>query len=363
MSILIVVPDDRLGGAEQFLKMLATYYLEKNEIVYVFFLKKSSENGWGDLFQFENLKLQYGVTNYDLFGFLGLFYHLIRLNKIKFQFVFTSHTYITGIIGAMIKVKLIKKSYFVGRESTAIFNRFSGVKLLILKILYKIGFFNLDLLICQTEEMKRQLVNGMPSLKIKIKIKVIENPIDLNRIKLFEKENINTNIYGNYIIGAGRLIYLKGFDLLIKSIRKLQDQSINLILLGEGEEKGKLVTLINNLNLNTKVHLLGKVDNVYPYFKNAKACVVSSRIEGFPNVLLQMMSQSNSVVSTTCAGGIKDIPGLFTCNVDCVNELSKTIDYALSDPNIGNRIVFNDYLKSRTISNFVIKMERYLNNC
>lgn len=360
MIILIVLPDDRLGGAEQFLKMLVTYYLKNNYIIHVFFLKKRIGNGWDDIIEHRNLKINYGKFNSDLLGLMGLSNRLLKLKQNKFNYVFTSHTHITGVVGGLIKIGIIKKLYFVGRESTAIFARFNGVKLLLLKSLYKLGFSCLDLLICQTTEMKKQLDNGMPKLKDVIKIKVIPNPIDLDKINVFENEIIDTSLYGNYIVAAGRLIHLKGFDLLIATIPRLKKENINLVILGEGEEREQLEKLIKSLNLEDKVFLLGNVVNVYPYFKNAIACVVSSRVEGFPNVLLQMMSQNKTVISTTCAGGIKDISGLYTCNVNDVNEITKIINYALNNVSETNEIIFKSYLKSRALPSFIKKMEKYI---
>ena len=59
-KILIVVPNDALGGAEQYLKMVTRYYLTKEHPVYVVFLKKKRHSGWEDLDHFPNLYLHYG---------------------------------------------------------------------------------------------------------------------------------------------------------------------------------------------------------------------------------------------------------------------------------------------------------------
>src|SRR5690606_21926313 len=81
-------------------------------------------------------------------------------------------------------------------------------------------------------------------------------------------------------------------------------------------------------------------------------CVMSSRIEGFPNVLLQMMSQNNKVVSTLSAGGIKEMDGIFTCKTNDVTSLSHTIIECLKSNTDENRYIFDKELKKRTIDTF-----------
>ena len=96
----------------------------------------------------------------------------------------------------------------------------------------------------------------------------------------------------------------------------------------------------------------GYVQNVYAYFERAEACVLSSRIEGFPNVLLQMMSQNNSIVATLCAGEISKIPNIYTCPVENVEKLKDSIINALENDNKANKTIFESYLKCRTQDSF-----------
>jgi hypothetical protein len=87
--------------------------------------------------------------------------------------------------------------------------------------------------------------------------------------------------------------------------------------------------------------------------------VVSSRIEGFPNVLLQMMSQNNNVVSTTCAGDIDKIRDVVICKPNNVLELKFAIETSLARNN-NNRTSFDNYLKSRSINEFMKTVNIFL---
>ena len=124
----------------------------------------------------------------------------------------------------------------------------------------------------------------------------------------------------------------------------------------------ELEDLVEELGLMGEVLLIGFVSNVYSYFKKAKAGVLSSTIEGFPNVLLQMMSQNERVVSTTCAGDIYTIPGLFLAEPKSQESLENALHKALDPNEIRDKsnYLFLDYLKERTIENYMSVVENNL---
>lgn len=359
-KILIVLPNDVLGGAEQFLHMIGHFFYFKGFTVDVFFLKKKTTNAWNNVND-NRFRLYYTNNVKEKYGVISLFYKLVLNYNTRYDYVFTSHTHVSSFISLLRKLKIVKANYHIARESTSIFKRFTGFKLLVFKYHYSFNYNNIDLLICQTDFMKEQLVESMPSLAKQIKIKVIPNPINL--IDLNKKE-IRTSVkYYNYIVSAGRLIPEKGFDILIDAFSriKLDRKDIKLVILGEGQDRRMLEDKIKSLGLQGEVILQGFVDDVYPWFKGAEACVVSSRIEGFPNVLLQMMSQNNKVVSTLCAGGIEDIEGLIIAETNNVESLYTSISQCLENDSTTNRVLFDKELQSRSVDRFLEKIEEYLN--
>jgi glycosyltransferase involved in cell wall biosynthesis len=358
-NILIVLPNNLLGGAEQILKMIASYYEKDN--VQVFFLQKKTDSAWDKL---STINLNFSFSNNKFLAIIGLVRFIIKNPIKKWDRLYSSHVNVTGLLGILIRLKLLSKVCFIARESTTIFKRFKGFKLFVYKQMYKFGYVKVNLLICQTEEMKQQLIVSLPQVEIKIKIKVIPNPFDLAVAEISCAELINIHDYGDYIVSAGRLIPEKGFDILIQSFNKIKiiHKDLILIILGNGKYKEQLMYLIKSLNLQKEVILLGFVDNVYPYFKNAKLCVVSSRIEGFPNVLLQMMSQNEKVVSTKCAGEIDVIPEVVIAETNDISSLEQAIIQCLSSDTSKNKSIFYNYLKERSIKNFVGTIEEYLIN-
>ncbi len=362
-NVLVVLPNDNLGGAEQYLKMIAKNYSVNHKIDIVFF-KNTDRNGWNDLQN--NITYKSYSSKSELKGaFLFFIAQMFTLKKVKYSFVYTSHVYVNGLIGFLIKLKSLKKEHFIARESTQIFTRFKGLKLYSYKLLYKFGYSSINLLICQTQSMKDQLLSNLPKLIKKINIEHIPNPVDVEKFN--EDFSIETNYlknkYQDFIVVAGRLIYEKGFDVLIESFKLINEknQNFKLLILGEGIERLNLENLIIKNKLSEYVFLLGHQSNVLPYFKAAKACVVSSRIEGFPNVLLQMMSQNNNVVSTKCAGGIQDISGVFLAETEQIESLKNAIHNCIQSDNSNNNQIFQNFLNERSIENFKDKLERFLN--
>lgn len=359
MKILIALPDNSLGGAEQYLKMVAEFYARRGDDVFVFFLKDSFKNSWKDLNKYENINAVAYKGNSNVKNIYKFYRDLITFKTDEFDYIYTSHVKITGVLGIFLKWGVLRKKKFIARESTSIFKRYSGIKLLIYKSYYHLGYSKVDQLICQTQIMKDELLQFYPSFSKKVV--VIDNPIDFNIISKFEKESIPLEY--DYIVSAGRLIKEKGFDILINAFAKLkknkEHNNLKLLILGEGNQRDFLEELVTSLNLDGDVIMKGLVLNVYPYFKKAKACVVSSRVEGFPNVLLQMISQNNKVVSTKCAGGITNIPNITICNITD-DDLYKAISNVLRCDSTKNRVIFDEFLKNRTIDNFINKIDNYI---
>jgi len=99
------------------------------------------------------------------------------------------------------------------------------------------------------------------------------------------------------ILAVGRLDRVKAFDLLIQSMVKLPDK-ITLAIVGDGEERKSLQELINQLELSSRIQLLGFRQDIPQLMANAHMVVVSSHSEGFGLVLAESMFYANLLIST-----------------------------------------------------------------
>lgn len=289
---------------------------------------------------------------------LGFIYLLKELVKYRKGYtIISSHPYLNAFLGTLKRIGFLK-SKLASRESTPVFLRFSGIKRLSYELVYRLGYPATDLLICQTDEMKTQLIDNLSFLKRR-KVIVLRNPVDIEQVYSKSTEKLEDPVLNDrFICSAGRLISIKGFDVLIKAFASIAhlNEGIKLVILGEGAERENLQGLITSLHLQHRVILRGFVNNPYPYFKNAEVCVVSSIREGFPNVLLQMMSLNSSVISSLCADGIEKFKSVFLVKVNDVGELAEALNRELTNPQRTGRNENLKYLLDRTPSSFITQI-------
>lgn len=351
----VFLPSGNLGGAEQVLLQIANAYADQGANVTVYLLTNIKAPELKRQLRKEITLICFEV-NRELSGiFKFLTYLLVKTKRIKLDYAYTSHVHLNAFVSILRRFSFINVKTHVARESTLIFRRFTGNRLKFFNFLYNVGYQKVDLIICQTELMKAELLRNKPQFLDK-NVMVISNPITLldNNIK-----HVNPYDGKKYIVSAGRLIPEKGFDLLIDAFEIINRQyaQFELVILGEGSSREALQNQIDDAGMSQKIHMPGFTEDVYPYFTYAEVCVVSSRIEGFPNVLLQMMASNSKVVSTLCAGGIDEIDGIVTCEsgdmTGLVNALEKAmvvdVDYA--------RDAFDILLKARDIKNFIKTVE------
>jgi glycosyltransferase involved in cell wall biosynthesis len=112
-----------------------------------------------------------------------------------------------------------------------------------------------------------------------------------------------------FVVGVGRLSRVKGFDLLIRAFATLSRQQPDwrLVILGEGEERTALESLVTGLGLQGRVLLPGAIAAPGPVLSSASLFVLPSRYEGFPNALLEAMALGLACVATDCDSGPREI--------------------------------------------------------
>lgn len=191
------------------------------------------------------------------------------------------------------------------------------------------------------------------------KIEVLPNPIDYENIQKQALKDIPEKIVGflkgnPYIVAVGRLEKAKGYDLLIKSFSKLNEDRYRLIILGEGSERNTLEKMVDRLGLAHKVLMPGFIDNPYPVMQNADLFVLSSRYEGMPNVLLEALALELPIVATDCPSGPRELleNGKFgeLVSVDDETELTVAMKSQLKR-NISKKESMQEHIRRFTIDN------------
>lgn len=112
-----------------------------------------------------------------------------------------------------------------------------------------------------------------------------------------------------YVLAMGRLAPQKGFDLLLRAFADAGLEGWDLLLAGDGPQRDALETLVRELGLTERVHLLGRVDRdrAAALFRGARFFVIPSRAdEGMPLVAAEAMGAGCPVIGTR-SGGLPEL--------------------------------------------------------
>ena len=174
----------------------------------------------------------------------------------------------------------------------------------------------------------------------KHKINAVYNPIVTPDLETKLQQSLEHPWFSSdeppVIMGVGRLDKQKDFPTLIRAFAEVRKRiPAKLIILGEGDEKSNLQSLIDKLGIKEDVLLPGFVQNPYVYMQQANIVVLSSAWEGFGNVLVEAMAAGTPVVSTDCPCGPAEIlaDGKYgkLVSVADVNGMAKAIYQTLNE--------------------------------
>jgi glycosyltransferase involved in cell wall biosynthesis len=116
------------------------------------------------------------------------------------------------------------------------------------------------------------------------------------------------------LLAVGRFSEEKRFDALIRAfaaaVQKVQSQSSitwQLVLVGDGELREPLETLVSQLGVKDQVLLPGRAGNIADWYAAADAFALSSRFEGYPNALLEALACGVPAVACDVLTGPREL--------------------------------------------------------
>ena len=302
MKITLVVHALPGGGAGRVVTHMANYWVDAGHQVTILTLDNSD-------FTFYPLSVSVTCRNLNLAD--------------------SSSTWIEGLLKGMRRVYLIRKAIvesapdylisFVYSTNVLILlaTRFLGVPVIISERNHPDYSKEKRLIWHRLRRILYPLANHLVVQSLEIKewfkgynrsIHIIENPVNVSR-KDMEAEPETQLPEGRNIVAMGQLIWQKGFNLLLDVFARVskKNRDWNLVIVGTGIMKDELLQQAKKLGLEDSVFFPGCVRNPFAIFARCDIFVLSSRYEGFPNVLLEAMACGLPPVSFDCPSGPREI--------------------------------------------------------
>ena len=337
LSILINSLDG--GGAERVVSLLINSLQRKYEIILV--LMNDSV-----LYKIpEGVKIFYidkeGHKEGNLTKFMKLPILAYRYSKLcKYLLVdfSISFTYRPNFINVIAKLFRSKSKCIVSERSMPSLT-YEGLNLssILGRLLISYLYSRADLILPNSKDASTDLIKNF---KINPKkIKVIQNPIDINKVLSMVKEDVESFYLNSKFtfISVSRLEENKNHEITIRAFAKLDDNNSQLLIIGKGPLKKSLNTLIKSLNMENKIHMVGFTNNPFKYMAKSDCLILSSKREGFPNVLLEALACGLFLVSSNSQGGANEIIndkklGLFY-ETGNIGQLVKVMKFCIKNRN------------------------------
>jgi len=153
-------------------------------------------------------------------------------------------------------------------------------------------------LVMQTEQARASLPAGLRKKAV-----VIPNPCVISTGARKDAGD------GSRLVAVGRLDRQKGFDLLLAAFAQVaaRNDRATLTIFGEGAERSALEKQARKLGIAERVRLPGITRSPGEWLEAGDVFVLSSRFEGFPNVLVEALAAGFAVVAFDCPWGPSSI--------------------------------------------------------
>lgn len=320
-KIIFVIPNLGKGGAEKVLAVLLEN-LDRKKVQASCIFYDSSHNKYKvpDDVEVYSLDLKVGGSLKNklityIKGILKII-NIVNTKKPDMVFSFLNRTNLLMVSARLLSSNFRNKVKLTISERTTPSVELAGSSHRIVRFLIKALYPKADKIVAVSQGVRLDLIKNFNVPEEKIK--VIYNPLACQKITELSNEDIEGYEWFHenkpIIINVGSLSDPKSQDILLKAFKLVRDKTESrLVFLGEGEKEEGLKRLSQELGINNDVAFLGFQDNPFKFISRSSVFVLSSRFEGFPNVLTEAMACGIPVISTRCRSGPDEI---ITNNVD-----------------------------------------------
>ena len=355
-KLVLFMPSLEGGGVEKNLFLIANFFIKKLDDVSVITISKKYKYKFNKKISFISTKYffwdNFGrITKYIISLYLLFIEYLKNRNLTVFCF--------QGNILCIIFCKIFHIKIIIRPNSSPSGWSQNPLKKFIFSHMLKLA----DVIIVNSIKFKNELKK-----KLNIDAVCIYNPLNYKEIKKLSKQKINNQFSKKdslKIINIGRLVDQKDQITILKAINYLKNRvNINLLIIGEGDKKDRLIKYIHSNNLEKIVKIKNHTKNPFPYIKSSNIFILSSLFEGLPNVLLEAITLGCFVISTDCPTGPSEIldegkGGLLFKTSDYIDLSKKILIYIANKKKHEKKLKFAHKRLHRF--NYDINLNKYFN--
>jgi GalNAc-alpha-(1->4)-GalNAc-alpha-(1->3)-diNAcBac-PP-undecaprenol alpha-1,4-N-acetyl-D-galactosaminyltransferase len=296
-EIVFVIADLQSGGTQRVVSILANYWSQNSKKVTVITLSGPETDFFKLSAEVNRISLGGQTDSSSLIS--GLTANLQRIRLLRRELQKLQARYAIGLIS---HTNILLTLAGLGLETRIIISERNDPRRqslgLVWNFLRRFIYPLADLVTANSREVVAALRAFVPEYKLAY----LPNPIA--EFNLPAQDSPDSRL----IIAVGRLHYQKAHDILISAFAKVASRYSDwrLEILGEGSERDILQGQIDDLGMNGKITLTGRVTNVAEHLAKASIFALPSRFEGTPNALLEAMSVGVApVISDTTAGALE----------------------------------------------------------
>jgi glycosyltransferase involved in cell wall biosynthesis len=336
------------GGVERYISMLLKYMgSSKYEQIIVCSYDYKKENFKNLVNHFENVEMIRKVSlGRDLIAVLKV---RKLINKYKPDIVYM-HSSKAGAIGRIANIGIKNKTIY--NPHGWAFNMDCSPKkkkfyIEIEKVLAK----STDLIIAISDAEKKVAMTS--KICKPDKVKVILSGIDIEEYSNWDKSESNITKESldipsdSFIIGTvGRISHGKAPDTFVKAAAEIKKYIPNafFIIVGDGEDKEGIQSLIYDLNLDKDFLITGWVNNVLEYVGLFDVGMLLTRWEGFGLALAEYMVSGVPIIATNVGAIpeliIHDVNGILV-EIDNIQEIKNAAVKIYASKQLRNKLVKN----------------------